>query len=165
MSLTSTIPLTALLVTGGFLAAGFAAEASALDRHLEGFVEASPEGQIAVTSATGQGDGETIELVHLTVRADTPANVDLDALTIRDEADRSLAIVDVHPIRDEDGSLEEGVLDGDDLARLVVHLASPMETNDGHVFGLEPPHDADELVVETPAALEDGYTRLGFDQR
>jgi hypothetical protein len=164
VALNPSIPLAALLATGGFLAAGFAADASALDQRLDGFVDARPTAHLDVDQATGQGDGETIQLLHLTV--DTPTQVNLTRLAVEDGDQRASPVLDVHPIRDEDGSLANDVLDADDRARLVVDLATPMEEREQWTLTLDLAHGGEEtLVVETPAALDDGYTRLDHVQR
>lgn len=155
------IPLGALLVTAGFVAAGFVAQASALDQGIGGLVDVQAEAHLDVVEATGEGDGEAVQRLHLTVETGTRATANLSDLEIRDEHDRSLTVVDVHPTRDEDGSLEHGLLGGEDVARLVVELAEPMQGNEvqGLVLVLAEGGDT-ELVVETPPAIEDGYTRL-----
>lgn len=155
------IPLGALLVTAGFVAAGFAAQASALDQGLEGLVDVQAQTHLDVVEATGEGDGDSVQRLHLTVETGTRAPADLSDLEVRDEHGRSLAVVDVHPVRDEDGSLERGHLGPEDVARVVVELAEPMQGNEvqGLVLVLAE-GGATELVVETPPALEDGYTRL-----
>lgn len=166
MPVNPSIPLGALLVTAGFVAAGFAAQASALDQRIEGFIDADPDAQLDVREATGQGEGRTIERVHLTVRTATSAPANLTQLAVSDDRGHALTVADVEPIRDEDGSLGHGELDDEDLARIVVDLAHPMEGNEVQGFVLEPSEgSATELVVETPAAIEDGYTRLDHDQR
>lgn len=166
MPVNPSIPLSALLVTAGFVAAGFAAQASALDQHVEGFIDVDAEAHLDVREVTGQGQDGTVELLHLTVQTATQAPTNLSRLDVADQEAGTLAIVDVHPIRDEDGSLEHGQLDGEDMARIVVDLAEPMQGNEVQGLVLDPADgEAIELVVETPAAIEDGYTRLDHDQR
>jgi acylphosphatase len=157
------LPLTALLVTAGCLAAGFAVEASALDQRIEGFVDVNDDAHVDVVEATGQGDEGEVELVHLTVETRAGGPVDLDTLDVRTD-EGSLAPLDVHAIRDEDGSLEEKILDGEDLARVVVDLGTPMEPREERTLGLDLAGDEDPWTLTTPKSLDDGYTRLEHER-
>lgn len=163
MMRTPSIPLMALVVVAGALAAGIAADASALDQRIDGLFPVSDTTSLAATQATGQGTNGTVDTVHLAIEPAGAGQVDLEALSVIDAEGRELA-TELKPLRDEDGSLAAGVLGEGDLARLSVSLASPMEGGEERILVFDDGTASPvEVTITAPPALEDAYTRLALD--
>lgn len=160
------IPLAALLVTAGFLAAGFAAHASALDQRIHAFVPVDASPALAVVDAVGESDGDAIDRLHLSVEVASGASADVSELAVEDEHG-ALAILELRGVRDADDSLDGDRLDDRDLARVTVELATPMDAGEERHLRIDLGEHgrATELVVTAPAALDDGYTRLDVEHR
>jgi hypothetical protein len=158
MSPTRAIPLMALVVVGGCLAAGFVAEASALDQRIRGFIPVDGGAEPEVAQATGEVHNGSIATVHLALETGAgPA--DVGNLTVVGEDGRELA-AELEPLRDEDGSLDEGRLDGSDLARLTVELASPMEGREERTLGIASPATETAVTLGAPASIDGGFDEL-----
>lgn len=167
MALTRWVPLTALLVAAGSLTAGFAAQASAIDERIEGFVQADSTGRVDVAEATGYAANGSVDRIYLVLEPTfSHASVDLDDLGVAGPRG-DLGIAETKALRDDDGSLEEGVLEGADLVQVQLLLESGMEKGEERTLALQltDRQQGDELHLSTPAALEDGYTRLDADLR
>jgi hypothetical protein len=159
MKLIPSIPLTILVVVGGALTAGLAAEASSLDQRIEGFVPVDDTTLPEATQATGQAANGTIETVHLAIEPAGPGTVDVAQLSIAGDAHAET----LEPLRDEDGSLAEDRLTESDLARLTVHLGSPMPGGEERTIVLDLGSSTAEITVRSPRAIEDGYTRMSIE--
>lgn len=149
----------ALIVVGGCLAAGFAAEASALDQRIGDFIPVDDATLLEAEQATGEADNGSIDVVHLAVETAGPGTVNVTELAVADG--QETVATELEALRDEDASLETGILDGSDLARVTVSLASPVEGGEERTLVLT---DGDgtqtPVTLRAPTAVQDGFTRM-----
>lgn len=86
-------------------------------------VEDMSVGTIKIDDAHARVDGDQVDEVLLLVRVGGLSNViDFDDVVVTSQAE-TLEIVEVEALRDDDGSIDEQVVDGDDLARVSVDVS------------------------------------------
>lgn len=119
-------------------------------------------GWVEVTDAQGRVANGTIVEAELLVRPDgTADSLPLDRIVV--ERDRAgpvnLTVVDV--LRDRDGSLDEDVINEDDLVRISLPLDPPLEAKQTARFSMHDPTLAPlDLHLTAPGSLAGTYAEL-----
>lgn len=112
----------------------------------------------------GQGYAEDDEVVRLRLLAD-PASIqgsmEVDPLVVIDSRGNRTQVTGFEAVRDDDGSLEEGVMTSEDLVRLKVNLTTPIPSDESRRITFHHPEGpAIQWGFSTPRNLDSGWNSL-----
>lgn len=112
----------------------------------------------------GRGYAEDGKVRRLRIMAD-PASIqgsmEVDPIVVTQGPGAEANLTGIEAVRDEDGSLEDGVLTPDDLVRFQVTLAEPIpDDTDGSVRFHHPDGPPVDWQFTTPADLDHGWNEL-----
>lgn len=117
-------------------------------------------GWLDAVSAYGNHTGEAYDGIQVLVRADgTSQTIAVDELLILDASGNELATT-IEPVRDDDGSLADGELGPDDMARLTIELAEPVTDDRLELTVHHPSKPPLQLHLGLPNPPDSDSTRL-----